>query len=112
MRIGIIGSRNIEDLDIDLIIKEIPDNCTEIVSGGAKGIDTYAQIIAEKLDVPIKVFLPEYEKYGKAAAVKRNKQIVEYSDIVIAVWDYESKGTRNSILESLKTNKKVRVIII
>ncbi len=112
MRVGIIGSRDIENLDLNLIIKELPDNCTEIVSGGAKGVDKYAEVIAKQLELPVKIFLPEYEKYGKSATLKRNKKIVDYSDLVIAVWDYESKGTRNSILESIKSNKKVRIIIV
>ena len=40
MKIAIIGSRN---LHIGNIERYLPSDCSEIVSGGAKGIDTCAE---------------------------------------------------------------------
>ena len=43
MKIAIIGSRNLEVSNLE---KYLPDNVTEIVSGGAKGIDACAKRFA------------------------------------------------------------------
>ena len=47
MRVGVIGGRKIESLDIHEIIPYIPAQCSEIVSGGAQGIDQLARKIAK-----------------------------------------------------------------
>ena len=39
-----------------------------------------------------KEFLPEYARYGKSAPLKRNLQIIDYADLVIAFWDGSSRG--------------------
>ena len=71
MKIAIIGSRT---LKIDDIEKYIPDNVTEIVSGGAMGVDLSAREYAVKRGIKLSEFLPEYEKYKKGAPLKRNLQ--------------------------------------
>ena len=112
MRVGVIGCRNIDTYDIQEIISYIPKQCSEIVSGGAQGIDQMAREIAKTLSVPITEFLPDYQKYGRAAPVRRNQQIVDYSDLIIAVWDGESKGTRDALLRALKSGKAIKPIIV
>ena len=42
----------------------IPDT---IVSGGAKGADTYAREFAKKKGLKLIEYFPNYEKYGKGA---------------------------------------------
>ncbi len=109
MKIAIIGSRglNVENLD-----KYLPDGITEIVSGGAKGIDTDAENYAAEKGLKMTVFLPDYSKYGRGAPIVRNKQIVDYADEVIAFWDGKSKGTASVIEYCRKKDKTVNVIII
>ena len=106
MRIAIVGSR---ELSLENIGKYIPA-CDEIVSGGAKGVDTYAAAYAHKNNMKLTVFLPDYEKYGRAAPIRRNEQIVDYADQVIAFWDGCSKGTLSVIRYAEKTGKECRVI--
>ena len=91
MRVAIIGSRN---LVIDDLAKYIPPDTTEIVSGGAKGVDTSARMYAIASGIKLTEFLPDYEKYGRSAPLKRNLQIIEYADMVLAFWDGESRGTK------------------
>ncbi len=106
MKIAIIGSRN---LTINNLEKYIPASVTEIVSGGAKGIDTCARKYAQANNIKLTEFLPQYNKYKKSAPLKRNLQIINYADIVIAFWDGKSSGTAYTIDNCKKINKEVIV---
>ncbi len=94
MKVAIIGSRGITDYDIG---KRIPPDTTLIISGGAYGIDTLAECYAKQHGIPTKIFYPNYELYGKSAPLIRNKLIVDSADLVIAIWDGESRGTEFTI---------------
>ncbi len=104
MKVAIIGSRN---LYVNNLQEFIPSDTTEIVSGGAKGIDTCASRFAASNNIKLTVFLPEYNRYGKAAPLKRNLKIIEYAGLVIAFWDGKSKGTKYVIDNCKKQNIKL-----
>ncbi len=91
MRVAVIGSRG-------LVVKHLqdylPPDTTEIVSGGARGIDACARSFATSYGLTLTEFLPDYERHGAAAPLLRNVQIIEHSDLVLAFWDGESRGTR------------------
>ena len=107
MKIAVIGSRGLKVNDLG---KYLPVGVTEIVSGGAKGIDTCAREYALANGLKLTEFLPEYEKYGRGAPLKRNLQIIDYADKVLAFWDGQSRGTKYVIEQCKKRNKKVTVI--
>ena len=109
MKLAIIGSRNLTGISID---EYIFDGVTEIVSGGAKGIDTKAKDFAIRKGLKIVEFLPDYNLYGNAAPLKRNEKIARYADAAIALWDGKSKGTEHTIKMFNKLGKKVTVIIL
>lgn len=108
MKVAIIGSRN---LTVDNLQKYLPDDTTEIVSGGAKGIDSCAKAYALANGIKLTEFLPEYNKYGRGAPLKRNLQIIQYSDLVIAFWDGKSRGTEYVIKNCKTENKPVTVYL-
>jgi hypothetical protein len=112
MRVAIIGSRSITEVPWEKLRAKIPEDCTEIVSGGAEGIDQAAREVAKELGVPITEFYPDYESYGKSAPVKRNEQIAQYCDMMIAVWDYRSRGTKDALSRALKAEKLIQVIVV
>lgn len=93
MRVAIVGSR---DLSVD-IEKYIPENTTEIVSGGARGIDMLAERWTDQHNIPKLILKPDYDKYGRSAPIRRNEIIVQISDLVVAVWDGKSRGTKFTI---------------
>ena len=107
MKIAIIGSRNLSGKNLE---DYIPENVTEIVSGGAKGIDSDAANYAMEHRLKLKVFLPEYERYKRAAPLKRNIQIAEYADECLAFWDGSSKGTLHTVELFRKLGKNVTII--
>ncbi|MEE1184568.1 MAG: hypothetical protein UHX92_00655 [Acutalibacteraceae bacterium] len=108
MKVAVIGSR---ELRVDNLGKYLPEEVTEIVSGGARGIDTSAREYALKNNIKLKEFLPEYEKYGRAAPLKRNMQIIDYADMVLAFWDGKSKGTKFVIDNCKRIGKRVKIFI-
>jgi|AGTN01.2.fsa_nt_gi Protein of unknown function (DUF2493). len=108
MRIAIIGSGSLT-CDIG---KYIPAETTEIVSGGARGVDRLAERWADERRIPKLIIKPDYARYGKAAPLWRNFLIVDLADSVVAVWDGQSLGTMATIRYARKTGKPVQVHII
>ena len=108
MKVAIIGSRSLTNVEIS---KYIPENVTEIISGGAIGIDTLAEEVADKRRISKSIIRPEYDKYGKKAPLIRNKEIVKRAELVIAFWDGKSRGTKFTIDYAKKLNKEVKIYI-
>ncbi|MBQ6846231.1 MAG: DUF2493 domain-containing protein [Oscillospiraceae bacterium] len=109
MKVAIIGSRNIT---VENLGDYLPENTTEIVSGGAKGVDICAREYAVENGIKLTEFLPDYARYRRGAPLKRNIQIIEYADTVLAFWDGKSRGTKFVIDNCEKIGKEVKVIIL
>ena len=107
MRVAVIGSRT---LHLENLRDYLPSETTEIVSGGAKGIDADAKKYAIENAITLTEFLPDYRRYGKGAPLKRNIQIMEYADMVLAVWDGKSRGTKFVIDHCHKENIPLKII--
>ena len=107
MKIAVVGSRNIKINNLDQYLGQ----ADEIVSGGAKGVDTCAADYAKEHGIKLTEILPDYERYGRAAPIVRNREIVDYADEIVAFWDGKSKGTRSTIDYAKKINKKCLVIL-
>ena len=107
MKIAIIGSRSIE---LQNLSDYLPENVSEIVSGGARGVDSSAAEYAKTNNIKLTEFLPDYARYGKGAPIVRNKQIAEYADEVLAFWDGKSRGTLSVIKYCEKIGKRCSVI--
>ena len=115
MRIAIIGSRELggdEECCYEKICGSVPRNCTEIVSGGAAGIDTLAEKYARENALLFKKFEPEYHKYGKSAPFMRNAQIIEYANLVLVFWDGKSRGTAQAVKMCCENNKLIEIFLI
>lgn len=104
MKVAIVGSRNINNLDIK---KYMPQNIRIIISGGANGIDVLAENYAKNYNIPNLIIKPDYKKYGKMAPLIRNREIVDHADVIIAFWNMKSKGTEYVINYAKSQNKKV-----
>lgn len=109
MKVAVIGSRGLSVSDLG---KYLPEKTSEIVSGGARGVDTSAKEFALSHSIKLTEFLPEYSRYGRAAPLKRNISIIEYSDIVLAFWDGKSRGTKFVIDNCRKLGVEVRIYIM
>lgn len=96
MKLAVVGSRTFTNYGF---LKKMLGfhTCTQIISGGAKGADTLAKQYAGENGIPVKEFLPNWERDGKAAGFIRNKQIVNACDELVAFWNSTSRGTKHSI---------------
>ena len=94
MKLTIKGSWTCPPVDNEQYLKYISDT---IVSGDAKGADTYVREFAKKKGLKLIEFFPNYEKYGKVAPIERNKLIVDVCDCVLAFEDEQSHGTQYTI---------------
>ena len=109
MKVAVIGSRGIK---LDNLGDYLPDDLTEIVSGGAKGVDTTAREYATENGIKLTEFLPEYSRYKRGAPLKRNIQIAEYADKVLAFWDGKSRGTKYVIDYCTEHNIPIEIMIV
>ena len=69
---------------------------TEIVSGGARGVDLAGGEWAAENNLPVKRFIPDWS-FGKQAGLLRNLQMAKYADALVAIWDGSSRGTAHMI---------------
>ena len=108
MKLAIIGSRTLTNIEID---RYIPEGIEEIVSGGAIGVDSCAAEYAKRKGLILTEILPKYERYGRAAPIVRNKEIVNYADKILVFWNGKSKGTLSVIKYAEKVEKPCEIIL-
>lgn len=83
-----------------------------IISGGARGIDLASEQFAQDYSIPVRNFIPDWDKYGKAAGVFRNEDMAKEADALILVWDGSSRGSKNMLENAKKYNLKIYEHII
>ena len=112
-KIAVIGSRKNyptnpkEDIKKLLKLENLNKDQIIIVSGGAVGVDSIAEQWATEEGVEKLIFRADWKKFGKGAGYIRNHLIIENADIILAVWDGESRGTRHSLYLAKKSGKKI-----
>jgi len=128
MKLGITGSRSITQFDFMPYFmmkdKDFRAFCrkyglgrrriTKVITGGAKGIDMLAFRTAESIGIRNRQFLPDRKKFPGKMVLKafqeRNRQIVDSCDVLLAVWDGKSHGTKNTLAYAQRVNKPAFLI--
>lgn len=121
MKVIIAGSRTITDYE--LIVKAVLEskfNVTEVVSGHAaqtkdkvtgKWMDSVDRLgerfSLEYLHQEPKLFPADWDKHHKAAGPIRNRQMAEYADALILVWNGASKGSANMLAEAKRIQLQI-----
>lgn len=115
-RIIIAGGRDFNDYNL---LKEKVDNLISekrkthqiyIVSGKARGADSLGEKYANENGLNIMEFSGDWDKHGKSAGYKRNIEMAENADALIAFWDGESRGTKHMIDIAKEKNLPTRII--
>lgn len=110
MKYGIVGSRNFSDLGlVRRFVAKLKDDDV-VVSGGARGVDATAAKAARSRGIKVVEYIPDWDKLGKSAGYIRNQKIVDDSEVLVAFWDGNSKGTQHSILLARRAGKKVFIV--
>lgn len=110
MKIIIAGSRTI--INMNLLIKAIKlssfeiTSSDEIISGGARGVDSLGEKYAKQHNIKLTIFKPNWDKYGIKGGVIRNTQMSRCADCAIVV-HCGSKGSIDMINKMKKLNKPV-----
>lgn len=103
MRVIIAGTRKgINEEGVIKVIENSPFKITEVVCGEASGVDTYGKNWALRNNIPVKSFPADWDKHNKAAGPIRNGEMAKYADVLVAVWDGKSRGTKNMIDQAIK----------
>jgi len=106
MRVIIAGPRDCNDyVSLLMAVHLAPFEITEVVWGCAKGVDMMGKRWADEHRVPDKPFPADWNRWGKGAGPKRNRQMSLYGDALIALWDGRSSGTGNMI-QQMRVRKK------
>lgn len=93
--------------DVVKAMKKISWKPKEIISGGCDGVDTFGEQWAKKRGIDINVIHAFCHSEGKQAGPNRNRRMADEADALVALWDGESKGTKNMIAEARKRGLKV-----
>lgn len=115
-RVIIAGSRNFNNYE--LLKKECDAFLSDkkkkyniiIISGGARGADFSGEKYAQDEGFSLEKFPANWNKFGKSAGFRRNEQMAEVADALIAFWDGKSHGTKHMI--EIMENKKLLVKVI
>jgi hypothetical protein len=100
----VTGSRSIKDAAVVArILDALPFRVSKLVHGGAPGVDVFAGAWATQQSPPIavKVVRPDFAAYPVRtfkwkAYIERDYAMVREADIVVAIWDGKSGGTRKT----------------
>lgn len=115
----ITGSRSIRDAGfvratLDAYVEQKRSEGKELillVSGNAMGVDRLAERWAKDHSIPIKRFEPQWQIYGKRAALLRNTEMAQSATHGLAIWDGKSVGTKHAITQLERMHRDVKVVI-
>ena len=109
MKTIIAGSRSINNIKyLEEILKHVDTPITEVVCGMAEGVDVLGKKWAEESGIPVEKFPANwsdlshpdalikknaYGTYDAKAGFRRNKTMAEYGDVLVLLWDGESRGS-------------------
>jgi len=110
MRTIIAGSRTVFDFrQVVIAVRKAPWTITTILSGGASGADELGEKFARRNKIPLETYPADWNRWGKSAGYRRNAEMADNAEALIALWDGKSKGTANMIDLAKRKHLKVYV---
>jgi len=115
-KVVIAGSRGFSNYKL---LKEICDKYLRekkkthnvvVISGHARGADSLGEKYASDEDLDLEIYPADWKKYGKSAGFRRNEQMADIADAVIAFWNGESHGTKHMIDIAEEKGLNVKVV--
>src|SRR5262249_6528284 len=98
MQLIIAGSRTFTDYQrLCQVLAPERSRITQVLTGGARGADQLGYRWAWKHQVKHQLFRADWERFGKSAGVRRNFQMAQAGDLLLAFWDGRSAGMQHLI---------------
>jgi hypothetical protein len=111
MKLIIAGSRSFRDYQLLCqVLGSERHRITEVLHGGARGADQLGFRWAVRHHVRSRCFAAAWERFGKSAGVRRNQQLAQAGDMLLAFWDGQSPGTAHMVQCMRALSKPVVVI--
>lgn len=115
-RVIVCGGRTFSDMELcyrtlDQVLADRTN--IVIVSGHARGADSFGEEYAQEHGLRTCIFKPDWKRYGRAAGPIRNREMLTYAldgkALIVAFWDGNSKGTRDMIRKGRDAGAEVIV---
>ncbi len=111
MKVIVAGSREFTDYQVVCrVLHAHRQQITQIITGGARGADRLGYRWAWKHAIRHHLFRADWERFGKSAGMRRNHQMAQAGDVLIAFWDGKSPGTAHMVQCMRQLGKPVVVI--
>jgi len=114
MKVLVCGGRDFTDSAwlnraLDLLNTKTP--ITFMVFGGAKGADQMAATWARARNIPHKVYVAQWTKYGPAAGPRRNQLMLSAEQPALVVAFPGGAGTADMMAKARSANVRVEVVV-
>ena len=121
-KVIVAGGRDFADYDLvkskldNLLVDRLSvlttagDIAVQVVSGTARGADKLGEHYARMNKLHVTQFPANWDLYGKSAGYRRNEEMAEYADALVAFWDGKSRGTMHMINLATSAGLQVRVV--
>ena len=111
MKLIIAGSRTFTDAALlSQVLSSHKHLVSEVLHGGARGADRLGFRWALKHHIRSRCFAADWERFGKSAGVRRNHQMAQAGDVLVAFHGNNSPGTVHMIACMRALGKPVVVI--
>lgn len=100
--------------DFKLVVEAVERSgfeITEVVCGKAIGVDLLGEQYATMKGISVKEMPANWYAYGKPAGMIRNREMAEYADAAVIVWDGVSPGSRNMVNEMIRRKKPYHLVL-
>ena len=112
MKVIIAGSRHITDYEaLKALIEHTGWDIEEVVSGGCRGVDIMGEQWAAEHSIPVRTFVADWARFGREAGELRNREMANYADALILLWDAKSPGASCMLRESAKADIPIQHLV-
>lgn len=112
-RVIIAGSRTIHDpVWVALAMARSRWSPTEVLSGGARGVDRLGESWARARNLPVRLFLASWQRYGALAGPERNGRMARAADALCLVWDGLSSGSGDMRRRALEMSLDLHELVV
>jgi hypothetical protein len=77
-----------------------------VIHGAGRGADTLVDEVARELGFPVAAFPADWERYGRAAGPKRNREMLDQEPVLVVAFP-GGRGTTGTVSEAVRRGIRV-----